>query len=188
MVAEEGLENRWARHRRNHEAFVAGIEAMGLEMHVKNPADRLWTLNTPRVPAGVDDAKVRAYLLEQHGMEIAGGFGPLAGKVFRIGTMGYGSTPENVMLILESLEAALQAAGIRSRRATRAPRPKSRWPRRSNSNPRSSCNSRIGGRRACTCVAPGARSRPGNRASARPGRISAGSRAAGVRWVPRLRI
>jgi hypothetical protein len=88
MVAEEGLENRWERHRRNHQAFVAGIEAMGLEMHVANPADRLWTLNTPRLPSGVDDAKVRGYLLERFGMEIAGGFGPLAGKVLRIGTMG----------------------------------------------------------------------------------------------------
>jgi alanine-glyoxylate transaminase/serine-glyoxylate transaminase/serine-pyruvate transaminase len=71
----------------------------------------LWTLNTPRVPAGVDDARVRGYLLEQYGMEIAGGFGPLAGKIFRIGTMGYGSTAENVMLILESLEAALKQQG-----------------------------------------------------------------------------
>ena len=112
MVFDEGLENRWARHRRNHEAFVAGVEAMGLEMQVKDPADRLWTLNTPCVPAGVDDAGVRAYLLEQYGMEIAGGFGPLAGKVFRIGTMGYGSTPENVMLILECLEAALKQQGF----------------------------------------------------------------------------
>ena len=112
MVFDEGLENRWARHRRNHEAFVAGVEAMGLEMQVKNPADRLWTLNTPRVPAGVDDARVRAYLLERYGMEIAGGFGPLAGKVFRIGTMGYGSTQENIMLILECLEAALKQQGF----------------------------------------------------------------------------
>jgi len=112
IVAEEGLENRWARHRRNHEAFVAGIEAMGMGMHVANPADRLWTLNTPRVPAGVDDGKVRGYLLEKYGMEIAGGFGPLAGKVFRIGTMGYGSTAENVMLTLEALEAALRQQGF----------------------------------------------------------------------------
>jgi alanine-glyoxylate transaminase/serine-glyoxylate transaminase/serine-pyruvate transaminase len=111
MVAEEGLENRWARHRRNHQAFVAGIEAMGLRMHVQDPANRLWTLNTPRVPEGVDDAKVRAYLLEEFGMEIAGGFGPLAGKVFRIGTMGYGSTAANVLLILQSLEAALKQQG-----------------------------------------------------------------------------
>jgi alanine-glyoxylate transaminase/serine-glyoxylate transaminase/serine-pyruvate transaminase len=111
MVAEEGLENRWERHRRNHQAFVAGIEAMGLRMHVRNPADRLWTLNTPCVPAGVDDAQVRAYLLEQYGMEIAGGLGPLAGKIFRIGAMGYGSTAANVMLILQALEAALKQQG-----------------------------------------------------------------------------
>lgn len=107
IVAEEGLEARWERHKTNHEAFVKGIEAMGLEMLVPDPANRLWTLNTPRVPAGVDDAKVRATLLEKHGIEIAGGFGPLAGKVFRIGTMGYGSTPENVELILSALKSAL---------------------------------------------------------------------------------
>jgi len=125
MVAEEGRENRWARHRRNHEAFVAGIEAMGLGMHVKNPADRLWTLNTPSVPAGVDDGKVRAWLLDHRGMEIAGGFGPLAGKVFRIGTMGYGSTPENVMLILECLEDALAQQGFRPAGDARAAAEKS---------------------------------------------------------------
>ena len=108
MVAEEGLENRWERHRRNHQAFVAGIEAMGLRMHVRNSADRLWTLNTPCVPEGVDDAKVRKFLLEERGIEIAGGFGPLAGKVFRIGLMGYGSTAENVLFVLEALEEALK--------------------------------------------------------------------------------
>src|ERR1017187_7804629 len=111
MVAEEGRENRWERHRRNHQAFVAGIEAMGLEMHVANPADRLWTLNTPRVPQGVDDGKLRQYLLEARSIEIAGGFGPLAGKVFRIGLMGYGSTAENVLLVLEALEDALKRQG-----------------------------------------------------------------------------
>jgi alanine-glyoxylate transaminase/serine-glyoxylate transaminase/serine-pyruvate transaminase len=111
MVHEEGLENRWERHRRNHRAFVAGIEAMGLAMHVADAANRLWTLNTPKVPDGVDDAKVRQYLLEQRGIEIAGGFGPLAGKVFRIGLMGYASTSENVLLILEALEAALRHVG-----------------------------------------------------------------------------
>src|SRR6185436_12393140 len=110
--AEEGRENRWERHRRNHLAFVAGIEAMGLSMHVADSADRLWTLNTPRVPDGIDDAKVRQYLLEKRSIEIAGGFGPLAGKVFRIGLMGYGSTPENVLLLLEALESALQHAGF----------------------------------------------------------------------------
>jgi alanine-glyoxylate transaminase/serine-glyoxylate transaminase/serine-pyruvate transaminase len=113
MVAEEGLENRWERHRRNHLAFVAGIEAMGLAMHVRQSSDRLWTLNTPRVPDGIDDAKVRGYLLSERGMEIAGGFGPLAGKVFRIGLMGYGSTPENVLLVLGALAAALEQQGFR---------------------------------------------------------------------------
>jgi alanine-glyoxylate transaminase/serine-glyoxylate transaminase/serine-pyruvate transaminase len=112
MVMEEGRENRWERHQRNHLAFVAGIEALGLEMHVAE-GHRLWTLNTPRVPEGVDDAKVRQYLLDERGIEIAGGFGPLAGKIFRIGLMGYGSTAENVLLVLEALEAALKAQGFK---------------------------------------------------------------------------
>lgn len=111
MVKEEGIENRCDRHRRNHRAFVAGIEAMGLSMHVADAENRLWTLNTPRVPEGVDDAKVRNWLLDERGIEISGGFGPLAGKVFRIGLMGYGSTSENVLFILEALESALREAG-----------------------------------------------------------------------------
>jgi alanine-glyoxylate transaminase / serine-glyoxylate transaminase / serine-pyruvate transaminase len=111
IVHEEGLENRWERHRKNHQAFVAGIEKMGLSMLVENPANRLWALNTPRLPEGVDDAKVRQYLLEQRGIEIAGGFGPLAGKVFRIGLMGYGSTEDNTKLILEAFGEALKHAG-----------------------------------------------------------------------------
>jgi alanine-glyoxylate transaminase/serine-glyoxylate transaminase/serine-pyruvate transaminase len=111
LVEEEGLEARWERHRKNHEAFVAGIEEMGLRMHVANAVDRLWTLNTPQVPDGIDDAKVRKYLLEERGMEISGGFGPLAGKVFRIGLMGYGSQAENVSLVLESLGEALKMQG-----------------------------------------------------------------------------
>src|SRR6185369_1006545 len=68
IVHEEGLENRWERHRVNHEAFVAGIEAMGLSMHVPC-GHRLWTLNTPRIPEGVDDARVRQFLLEKYSME-----------------------------------------------------------------------------------------------------------------------
>jgi alanine-glyoxylate transaminase/serine-glyoxylate transaminase/serine-pyruvate transaminase len=112
MVAEEGRENRWARHLRNHTAFVAGIEAMGLRMLVEHAGHRLWTLNTVSVPDGVNEAAVRQYLLEKHSMEIAGGFGPLAGKIFRIGLMGYGSTGENVVLVLEALGEALRHAGF----------------------------------------------------------------------------
>ena len=110
MVAEEGRENRWERHRRNHLAFVAGIEAMGLSMHVPE-GHRLWTLNTPRLPQGVDDAKLRQYLLTERGIEVAGGFGPLAGQVLRVGLMGYGSTADNVFLVLEALEDALRQQG-----------------------------------------------------------------------------
>jgi len=106
IVREEGIENRWERHRRNHEAFVAGVEAMGLRMHV--PAGhRLWTLNTPCVPKGVDDGQVRQRLLSEYGIEIAGGFGQLAGKVFRIGLMGYSSTEENVGRILDALQRTM---------------------------------------------------------------------------------
>ncbi|MGA2593510.1 MAG: alanine--glyoxylate aminotransferase family protein [Bryobacteraceae bacterium] len=107
LIAEEGIENRWERHRRNHEAFVAGIEAMGMRMHVA-AGHRLWTLNTPRVPDGVDDAKVRQRLLNEYGIEISGGFGPLAGKVFRIGLMGYSSTGENVGKILDALKRTMK--------------------------------------------------------------------------------
>jgi alanine-glyoxylate transaminase/serine-glyoxylate transaminase/serine-pyruvate transaminase len=109
LVAEEGPENRWERHRRNHEAFVAGAEAMGLRMLVPQ-GHRLWTLNTPCVPEGVDDAAVRKELLEESGIEIAGGFGPLAGKIFRIGLMGHSSTAENAALVLDKLGAAMHAA------------------------------------------------------------------------------
>src|SRR6266849_6132117 len=108
LVEEEGIEKRWERHRRNHLALVAALQKMGLEMHVAD-GHRLWTLNTPRVPAGVDDVKVRRRLLDQHGIEILGGFGPLAGKVFRIGLMGSSSTAENVALLVDALGKALAA-------------------------------------------------------------------------------
>jgi alanine-glyoxylate transaminase/serine-glyoxylate transaminase/serine-pyruvate transaminase len=82
---------------------------MGMQMHVA-AGHRLWTLNTPRVPDGVDDAKVRQRLLSEYGIEIAGGFGPLAGKVFRIGLMGYSSTEENVRIILDALQRTMHAS------------------------------------------------------------------------------
>ena len=106
VIAEEGIENRWERHRRCHGSFVKGIEAMGLSMHV--PAEhRIATLNTVRVPEGVDEAKVRKRLLDDPGIEIAGGFGPLAGKVFRIGVMGPLATEENVQFFLKEFKRAL---------------------------------------------------------------------------------
>jgi alanine-glyoxylate transaminase/serine-glyoxylate transaminase/serine-pyruvate transaminase len=106
VIAEEGIENRWERHRRCHKYFVQGIEAMGLGMHV--PAEhRIATLNTVCVPKGVDEAKVRKRLLDEPGIEIAGGFGPLAGKVFRIGVMGPLATEENVAFFLGEFKKTL---------------------------------------------------------------------------------
>jgi alanine-glyoxylate transaminase/serine-glyoxylate transaminase/serine-pyruvate transaminase len=106
VIAEEGIENRWERHRRCNKLFVKGMEATGLRMHV--PAQhRITTLNTVCVPEGVDEAKVRKRLLDGPGIEIAGGFGPLAGKVFRIGVMGPLATEENVQFFLEEFKKAL---------------------------------------------------------------------------------
>jgi alanine-glyoxylate transaminase / serine-glyoxylate transaminase / serine-pyruvate transaminase len=108
VIAEEGIENRWERHRRCHKSFVKGIEAMGLRMHVPEE-HRIATLNTVRVPEGVDEAKVRKRLLDGPGIEIAGGFGPLAGKVFRIGVMGPLATDDNLQFFLKEFKKALSA-------------------------------------------------------------------------------
>ena len=110
VISEEGIENRWERHRRCNRAFVKGIESMGLRMHVPE-AHRIATLNTVCVPEGVDEAKVRRRLLDGPGIEIAGGFGPLAGKVFRIGVMGPLATEDNVQFFLKEFKNALSAAG-----------------------------------------------------------------------------
>src|SRR5256714_4483449 len=111
LIHEEGLAARWARHELNHRALVAGIEAMGLKMAVA-PENRLWSLNAVSVPDGVDDARVRARLLEEN-IEIGGGLGPLKGKIWRIGLMGSGSTRENVLLVLEALQRTLNAEGFK---------------------------------------------------------------------------
>lgn len=86
-IQDEGVEQRFARHARAHVSFVKRVEDLGLSMLVA-PGKRLPTLNTVRVPEGVDEVAVRKRLLDEHGIEIAGGFGPLAGKIFRIGVMG----------------------------------------------------------------------------------------------------
>jgi len=107
LIAVEGLENRWELHRSNHLSLVAGLEKLGLQMHVA-AGHRIPNVNTPRVPAGMDDLKVRKYLVEKYRIDIAGGFGELAGKIFRIGLMGPLATPENVQLLLHGLEDALR--------------------------------------------------------------------------------
>ena len=107
IIEEEGLALRQQRHLKAHERFVEGVERLGLVMHVA-PGQRIWNLNTPRVPDGVNDAKVRAYLLEKHGIEIAGGFGPLAGKIFRIGIMGPLATDDGVDRFLAKFDEAMK--------------------------------------------------------------------------------
>ncbi len=110
-IEDEGIAERFERHRANHLAFVAAMAAMGLEMNVADPSVRLWTLNTVKVPAGVDDLKVRQYLMAKYGIEIGGGFGPLAGKIFRIGLMGVLSTEPDVLFLLPAFEEALRENG-----------------------------------------------------------------------------
>ncbi len=107
IVMEEGLENRWERHRTNQVALIAGLEAMGLELLVKNPAERLPTVTAVMIPQGVDDLTVRTQLLDEFNIEIAGGLGPLKGKIWRVGLMGYCSQKANVLLFLSALEKTL---------------------------------------------------------------------------------
>lgn len=110
LIEEEGLERRWERHHAAHQQFVKGVESMGLKMHVAE-GHRIWNLNTPAVPAGVNDAVVRKHLLDDDGIEISGGFGPLAGKIFRVGTMGPLATPEKIRFFLNRFSHALASAG-----------------------------------------------------------------------------
>ena len=110
MLREEGLENAWARHHRHHLALKAGLEGLGLELTVAEP-ERLPQLNPVAIPAGVDDGMVRSRLLSEYNLEIGAGLGALAGKVWRIGLMGFSSRAENILLCLGALEAVLADLG-----------------------------------------------------------------------------
>src|SRR5487761_2073535 len=106
ILQEEGLENSWARHQKNHLALRAGLEAMGLNFIVPEH-ERLPQLNAITVPEGVDEAAVRALLLSDYQLEIGAGLGAMAGKVWRIGLMGHASHPGNVRLCLAALDDVL---------------------------------------------------------------------------------
>jgi len=110
MVEEEGLEARQARHERHHVALAAGIEAMGLSL-LPPPGERLWTLNTVRMPPGVDEAAVRRTMLTTYNIEVGAGLGPLAGKIWRVGLMGASSTPQTLLQFLAAFEGALASHG-----------------------------------------------------------------------------
>jgi alanine-glyoxylate transaminase/serine-glyoxylate transaminase/serine-pyruvate transaminase len=112
MVEEEGLQARQARHERNHLALAAGVEAMGLSL-LPPDGERLWTLNTIRTPAGLDEAAVRKTLLTTYNIEVGAGLGPLAGKIWRVGLMGASSTPQTLLQFFAALEGALVSHGHR---------------------------------------------------------------------------
>jgi alanine-glyoxylate transaminase/serine-glyoxylate transaminase/serine-pyruvate transaminase len=110
LIREEGLDNCWARHQRHHVALKAGLEAMGLEFPVR-PEHQLPQMNAVRCAGGVDEAQVRATLLSEFGLEIGAGLGPLKGKIWRFGLMGYSCRPDNVMLCLSALGSVLDDMG-----------------------------------------------------------------------------
>jgi alanine-glyoxylate transaminase / serine-glyoxylate transaminase / serine-pyruvate transaminase len=110
LIKEEGLEQSWARHRRHHLALKAGLEAMGLKFRVAEPY-QLPQMNAVECPAGVDEEAVRKTLLSEFGLEIGAGLGPLKGKIWRFGLMGYSCRPDNVMLCLSALGSVLMDMG-----------------------------------------------------------------------------
>lgn len=110
MIVEEGLENRWARHALHSRALTAGLEKLGLEPFAQD-GHRLWQLNAVRIPEGVDDRAVRTRLLQDYNIEISGGLGPVQGKIWRIGVMGYSARKQNILLLLLALEEILSDLG-----------------------------------------------------------------------------
>ena len=111
LVHEEGLEARFARHKLHHEALVAGLAALGMELTAQE-GHRLPQLNAVRVPEGVDDARTRGELLNRFGIEVGGGLGAFKGQVWRIGLMGHSARQENVMDLLGALETLLAEQGV----------------------------------------------------------------------------
>lgn len=111
LTLEEGLVNRFARHALHESALVAGLLGMGLELF-GDPSCKMPMVTCVRIPPGVDGESVRTMLLEHFGLEIASSFGPLKGRIWRIGTMGYSCSKRNVLLALGALEAALLRHGV----------------------------------------------------------------------------
>lgn len=115
LIMEEGLDNRFARHRLHERALMAGLEAMGLTLF-GDKRFKLPTVTCVNIPEGVDGESVRRMLLDEFGIEIASSFGPLHGKIWRIGTMGYSCRKENILKLLTALEAVLIYHGVRINR------------------------------------------------------------------------
>jgi alanine-glyoxylate transaminase / serine-glyoxylate transaminase / serine-pyruvate transaminase len=113
ILLEEGLEARWELHRTNQLALVAGVEAMGLQMFVEKPQDRLVTVTAVKIPTGIDDEKLRNQLLDEFNIEIAGGIGATKGRIWRLGTMGYCSQKPFILQLLAALDKCLLDQGHR---------------------------------------------------------------------------
>ncbi|KAG2495109.1 hypothetical protein HYH03_006719 [Edaphochlamys debaryana] len=111
IVAEEGLEPMWARHQEMHHRLWDGLRSLGLKPFVEKEEHRLITVNTIKVPEGVDWAKVVKHAMDEYSLEIAGGLGPTAGKVWRIGIMGFNAKPQNVDLVIDAFRAGLKQQG-----------------------------------------------------------------------------
>jgi alanine-glyoxylate transaminase/serine-glyoxylate transaminase/serine-pyruvate transaminase len=110
IVLEEGLENRFKRHREMHELLRAGLREMGIE-YASQEGKHLPMLNAVKIPDGVDDVTVRKQLLTDFGLEIGGGLGAFKGKAWRIGLMGHAASRRNVALVLAALRAVLGKKG-----------------------------------------------------------------------------
>jgi alanine-glyoxylate transaminase/serine-glyoxylate transaminase/serine-pyruvate transaminase len=110
LIKEEGLEQCWARHHRHHVALKAGVEAMGIKFLVEEKY-QLPQMNAVICPQGVDEEAVRKSLLNEFNIEIGAGLGPLKGKIWRIGLMGYSCRPDNVMLFMSALGSILMDMG-----------------------------------------------------------------------------
>ncbi|RTR31835.1 alanine--glyoxylate aminotransferase family protein [Robertmurraya yapensis] len=115
LVLEEGLDERFARHKFHEQALISGIEAMGLKLF-GDPDNKLTCVTCVEIPPGVDGEAVRSMLLQEFGIEIASSFGPLHGKIWRIGTMGYSCRKENILSVLGALEACLIRQGAKVNR------------------------------------------------------------------------
>lgn len=111
LVAEEGLDAMWQRHCDMHTMLWDGLKTLKLTPFVKNDADRLITVNTINVPQGVDWAAVCKNAMDKYSVEIAGGLGPTAGQIWRVGLMGFNCRPQNVEIVLTALEDGLKQQG-----------------------------------------------------------------------------
>ncbi len=112
IIADEGLESMWARHEAAHKQLWEGLSSFGLKPFVEDPNDRLITVNTIRVPEGVDWAALCKLSMDKYHVEVAGGLGPTAGQVWRVGLMGYNAFPENVAMVLEAFKDGLTQQGF----------------------------------------------------------------------------